>query len=299
VRRISITATFLLAALTLGASSTMVGCPSVHPAPPPVAASDVELAARPAPASPAPASAAIAPELPPSPPPASVGSAADGSLEGAAPPADIVAAGAAPEPTSACNEQAPQPFLVRASYIPIASRKSEHDRAIRYRTEHYGYVKGFGKKEWNLTRPDANAVDATFMDLTVRVNKRIVPALHCAEREIKRACSSPNDKAYVPGVLAGIRYVNTYRGGEVTNHLYGIAVDVDPQRNSCCGCVKPWKDSPICKKKTKDIWERMDMPECWVRAFEKFGFYWLGHDVLQDTMHFEFLGDPDRIVRKP
>ena len=23
---------------------------------------------------------------------------------------------------------------------------------------------------------------------------------------------------------------------------------------------------------------------------------WLGHDALQDTMHFEFLGDPDRIL---
>ena len=40
----------------------------------------------------------------------------------------------------------------------------------------------------------------------------------------------------------------------------------------------------------------MEMPECWVHAFERFGFYWLGHDVLRDTMHFEFLGDPDRIV---
>jgi hypothetical protein len=36
-----------------------------------------------------------------------------------------------------------------------------------------------------------------------------------------------------------------------------------------------------------------------VHAFERYGFYWLGHDVLQDTMHFEFLGDPDRIVRTP
>jgi hypothetical protein len=33
-----------------------------------------------------------------------------------------------------------------------------------------------------------------------------------------------------------------------------------------------------------------------VQAFERFGFYWLGHDALQDTMHFEFLGDPDRIL---
>jgi hypothetical protein len=43
----------------------------------------------------------------------------------------------------------------------------------------------------------------------------------------------------------------------------------------------------------------MAMPECWVHAFERYGFYWLGHDVLRDTMHFEFLGDPDRIVKVP
>jgi hypothetical protein len=34
-----------------------------------------------------------------------------------------------------------------------------------------------------------------------------------------------------------------------------------------------------------------------VNAFTKFGFYWLGEDPMQDTMHFEFLGDPDTIVK--
>jgi len=34
------------------------------------------------------------------------------------------------------------------------------------------------------------------------------------------------------------------------------------------------------------------MPYCWVEVFESYGFYWLGRDKLQDTMHFEFLGDP-------
>jgi hypothetical protein len=47
------------------------------------------------------------------------------------------------------------------------------------------------------------------------------------------------------------------------------------------------------------IWERMSMPKCWVDAFEKYGFYWLGHDKLMDTMHFEFLADPDQIMVTP
>jgi hypothetical protein len=33
------------------------------------------------------------------------------------------------------------------------------------------------------------------------------------------------------------------------------------------------------------------------RHVRKVGFYWLGRDPqLRDTMHFEFLGNPDRIV---
>jgi hypothetical protein len=83
----------------------------------------------------------------------------------------------------------------------------------------------------------------------------------------------------------------------VTNHAYGIAIDVDPDINTCCGCVPPWNDAPACKRKAKTEYDRMAMPECWVHAFERYGFYWLGHDVLRDTMHFEFLGDPERIVR--
>ena len=39
------------------------------------------------------------------------------------------------------------------------------------------------------------------------------------------------------------------------------------------------------------------MPACWVKAFERFGFYWLGRDELEDTMHFEFLGDPAKIKK--
>jgi hypothetical protein len=43
----------------------------------------------------------------------------------------------------------------------------------------------------------------------------------------------------------------------------------------------------------------MAMPECWVTAFERYGFYWLGHDELKDTMHFEFLGDPSKAGPAP
>jgi hypothetical protein len=55
-------------------------------------------------------------------------------------------------------------------------------------------------------------------------------------------------------------------------------------------------EHPLCKR-TTGIVGRTALTRCWVDAFERYGFYWLGRDaILRDTMHFEFLGDPDRIT---
>jgi hypothetical protein len=196
-------------------------------------------------------------------------------------------------PTSACNEQAPQDFLVRGNFLktPDGNR-----RAIQYRTDQYGYFKGFGRPGADARSPSAYLVETTFMGLPIKMHRKVAPALACVEAEIKSSCG---EHPYVAHALAGIRYKNTYRGGEVTNHAYGIAIDIDPAINTCCGCVPPWNDAPRCKRPAKTEYDRMAMPECWVHAFERFGFYWLGHDILRDTMHFEFLGDPDRIRAGP
>jgi len=198
--------------------------------------------------------------------------------------------------TPVCNAQKPHDFLIRKNYIPVKTKAKEHERALRYRTETYGSVKGFGDPSWSKVAAKSETVQTTFFGLTVTVHKKIVPAIRCAEAEIKASCGAT---PYAPKVLSGIRDKNTYRAGEVTNHLWGIALDIDPLLNSCCGCVKKWQQSPLCKKKAKDIWERMSMPKCWVDAFEKYGFYWLGHDVLKDTMHFEFLADPALVMVTP
>ncbi len=202
--------------------------------------------------------------------------------------------------THACNEQSPQSFLVRGNWFPkttdpdkIKEGRKIFADAVKYRTEKYGYFEGFGSKHLNPNAPSHYAKHTTFMGMTVQVHERIIPALKCVEAALK---ASHADAEYHPRAMGGIRFKNTYRGFEVSNHVYGIAVDIEPDRNSCCGCVAPWPDNPLCKAKNKTIWERMAMPRSWVETFERYGFYWLGHDVLMDTMHFEFLGDPDKVL---
>jgi hypothetical protein len=205
------------------------------------------------------------------------------------------------EKTHACHEQAAQAFLIRSSWFPtganaeeLVKAKTMQEKAIRFRTEKYGVFPGFGKPEWNAHPPAFYAKSTTFMGLQVQVNQKIVPALACVERALKR---SPALLAYHPQGLSGLRLHNTYRGGEVSNHVYGIAVDVDPNLNTCCGCVAPWNQNPLCLKAAtaSTPFDRMAMPKGWVETFERYGFYWLGHDVLRDTMHFEFLGDPEKL----
>jgi len=217
---------------------------------------------------------------------------------------EVVAPAAAPTalaPPSLCNEQTAQPFLVNAHFDSFNATggtarewKQVLDKAVRYRTERYGYVEGFGDEAWNASTPAEQASVVTFFGVRVAVHRRIAPALSCVETAIRAQCA---DYPYQPYVLSGLRKRNTYVNGEVSNHVYGIALDVDPTRNPCCGCIGEWNASLRCQN-TKSKFQRMEMPRCWVTEFERFGFYWLGHAKIEDTMHFEFLADPSQIVHQ-
>lgn len=200
----------------------------------------------------------------------------------------------------ACNEQGAQGFLIRANWQRARwmtreeqqERRAAGQRAISYRSQTYGYFEGFGRPSDNPNTPSELSVGLRLFDRPIRMNRRVVAAARCVEQEIARSCEDD----YQPGRLSGLRTRNTYHNGEVSNHVYGIAIDLDPRENTCCNCVKEWREHPLCQAVPESIFERMVMPECWVRSFEKYGFYWLGHDRLMDTMHFEFLGDPDAIL---
>ena len=200
-----------------------------------------------------------------------------------------------------CREQPAQDFLLRKDQIAkIGASKEERasifaarKRSVDYRTQQYGHVSGFGSRRDNKFPPYHYAKRTKFMGVPVVVHEKIIPALECVEAALRRDCT---EHPYQPKSVGGIRVDNTFKDYEVSNHLYGIAVDIDSHLNPCCHCVGHWPDADACKRKVSSVYERMKMPRCWVEVFERYGFHWLGHDELEDTMHFEFLGDPDKIV---
>lgn len=221
----------------------------------------------------------------------------------------VMLAGTLPAPSAGARQSAPvyrgcrlqdaQEFLKRKSFIKNNQiDPKRHDRAVRYRAERYGSIDGFGLERFNEKTARSQAVSVRFMGLPLSIHKKVAPALNCVEKRIRKMCGKRSD-VYKARAVGGFRADNSYRGGEISNHLFGIAIDIDPERNPCCGCVSPWPDHPACKGSVETIYERSDISRCWIRAFERYGFYWLGRDPeLRDTMHFEFLGDPDRVVVK-
>lgn len=190
-----------------------------------------------------------------------------------------------------CRVQPPQKFLERRSFLHkgmIDTKKLSE--AVRYRTEHYGRPGEDG------AGPSAHAQAKTvrFMGLPISIHAKIAPALACVEKHLLKTATGSS--RYKPRAIGGFREENTYRGAEVSNHLYGIAIDIDPDKNPCCRCVEPWPSNPICKN-TGDVYKRTTLPKAWITAFARYGFDWLGHDMLEDTMHFEFLGDPEKITK--
>jgi hypothetical protein len=198
-----------------------------------------------------------------------------------------------------CRPQKAQEFLKRPYFVRRGQLDARrNDRSVRFRVERYGHIEGLAFESLNPVKAHSQIVGAQFFGLGIQVHRAIAPALRCVEKRIRKNCTK-RDERYSPRALGGFRQNNTYRGGEISNHLFGIAVDIDPDRNPCCGCVEPWPEHPACQGDAESVFERTELPRCWIYAFERYGFYWLGRDpILRDTMHFEFLGDPDRVLTK-
>jgi hypothetical protein len=186
--------------------------------------------------------------------------------------------------------QKPQRFLERRSFLVGGQLDTKkHAHAMRWLAERYGNVDDEATTRWNPESAHSHAKTVHFMGMPISIHAKIAPALAAVEKRIAKTCRG--SQRYVPRAIGGFRTANTYRGVEISNHLFGIAIDIDPDRNPCCGCVDPWPSNPICKN-PGPVQRRTTLTKCWISAFERFGFDWLGYDKLEDTMHFEFLGDP-------
>jgi hypothetical protein len=195
-----------------------------------------------------------------------------------------------------CRLQRAKNFLKRDRFVVKGQLRGQpHQKALKWRIEQYGKIEGVPFEKLNPSSAFSHAKQTRFMGLPVLVHEKIVPAIACVEKRIKLNCNGKG-RRYSANAIGGFRQANTYRQGEVSNHLFGIAVDIDPGKNPCCGCVDPWPNHPSCRKDVKAVIDKAELTQCWVDAFERYGFYWLGRDALEDTMHFEFLGDPDRII---
>lgn len=196
-----------------------------------------------------------------------------------------------------CRPQKAKEFLKRPYFVKRGRLDASRNKSsLEYRTSRYGRVEGAGFEALNPKTALSQATVTKFFGLPVRLHREIIPALRCVEKRIHKTCKKAAQR-YTPRALGGFRESNTFRGGEVSNHLFGIALDIDPDRNPCCGCVEPWPTHRACQGDADSVFDRTELPRCWIYAFERYGFYWLGRDPhLRDTMHFEFLGDPRRIL---
>lgn len=179
-----------------------------------------------------------------------------------------------------------QSFLVRKNYLSLGPDGMQ--KALQYRLATYTGI-----------RP------TTFFGRGVQLHEAAIGPLSCVEADIRANCQDP----YRPTTLSGWRAQNTFkqqpdwRYQEYSNHIFGLALDIDPDKNPCCGCVKDWAKAERCRVGARDMGKdktpigRHDIPQCWIDAFKRHGFYWLGDDpLLRDTMHFEFLAAPGSVT---
>ena len=136
----------------------------------------------------------------------------------------------------------------KASAAERKRRRAARRRSEEYRTQQYGYFPGFGRRQDNARPPRAFARRTTFMGRVVVMHEKVVPALACVEQALRRDCS---DHPYQPERVTGMRDHNTYKDYEVSNHVYGIALDIDSDKNPCCGCVGKWREAKACRKQVK------------------------------------------------
>jgi hypothetical protein len=130
-----------------------------------------------------------------------------------------------------CRPQSPQKFLKRRTFVKKGMLDpKKHAKAVRYLAEHYGHVETEETRRHNPESAHSQATTVQFMGLPLSIHEKVAPPLHCVEKRIRATCSRKS-RRYTPRAVGGFRTANSYRGAEISNHLFGIAIDIDPDRN--------------------------------------------------------------------
>lgn len=120
-----------------------------------------------------------------------------------------------------------------------------------------------------------NIVTITVAGISLSVHKGVAPLFKAAINECaakgRRFDKVKDDWGYAHRYIRGSKT-------NMSNHSYGLAIDLDATRN------------PL----TEDGKIHTDMPAWVVAVFAKYGFFWGGSysGKRKDPMHFEFLGTP-------
>lgn len=124
--------------------------------------------------------------------------------------------------------------------------------------------------------------DVQIMAGSVQVHEKLAPCLESVEAARKSKnidyVSSPEK-----GGIGGYRATDGQIGND-SYHVYGAAIDINPETNPYCNGSSVVGDPAYC--------DNPEIPMELVKIFRDHGFYWGGdYNSLKDYMHFEWHGE--------
>src|SRR5688500_1175708 len=88
-----------------------------------------------------------------------------------------------------CRLQDAKTFLKRTNFVRRGQLDGKkHLTALKYRVERYGHVDGLGLEAVNSETAISQAKAARFMGHSLSVHEKIVPALRCVAKRIRKTC---------------------------------------------------------------------------------------------------------------
>lgn len=112
---------------------------------------------------------------------------------------------------------------------------------------------------------------------SIRCHRAVAPRVQSIFDELHSHYGYPKLKELGIDLYGGCFAFRAMRGGtNWSSHAWGIAIDLDPERN---GLKTPWAKSQFSKPEYAPM----------IAIFEKYGFYSYGKEKGYDSMHFEFV----------